>query len=88
MREGELKKRLLPYMDKLEGEFGCGESGEGFHEELDKLLSEIVNDYPTVSQKYVPMKGKRVHWKKLCFAMEQKIIAFENFGKKWFGEPK
>lgn len=84
--ESELKKRLLPYMDKLEGEFGCGESGESFQEELGILLDEVFEDYPKVSQKWVPTKGHHFDWKGLCLMMEQKIIKFENFGKKWLGD--
>lgn len=46
MSEGELKKRLLPYFLKLEGEFGAGESGEGFTEELNTILDEIRREFP------------------------------------------
>ena len=43
-------------------------------------------EYPKVSQKWVPVKNGKIQWKQLCMQMEQKIIEFENFGKKWFGE--
>lgn len=39
--EGEFKKRLEPYINLLEGEFGGGLTGKGVREELDTLLNEI-----------------------------------------------
>lgn len=44
----------------------------------------MKGEYPQVSQQWVPVKGRRVDWKRLALLMEQKIIEFENFGKKWF----
>lgn len=79
------------------------ERGE-FRKRLDELLSkrfepyevkriynwllEAEKEYPQVSQQWVPVKGNHVDWKTLTIQMEQKIIAFENFGKKWFGGGK
>jgi hypothetical protein len=51
-------------------------------------IDEAAKEYPKVSQKWVPTKGRHVDWKTLCLQMEQKIIEFENFGKKWLGELK
>jgi hypothetical protein len=50
MSEGELEKRLGPYCDKLKGEFGAGESGEGFHEEIHNLLDEVRKEFPSTNQ--------------------------------------
>lgn len=52
------------------------------------VVDEAYKEYPRVSQKWVPTKGTRVDWKTLCLQMEQKIIEFENFGKKWLREDK
>ena len=75
--EGELKRRLIKLME--EGNFPYIGTAE-------TILGEGRNEYPKVSQKWVPTKGNRVDWKTLCMQMEQKIIEFENFGKKWLGE--
>ena len=78
--DGEFNKRIIAY--------------ELYHDPQVWLvrtrltIGEAYREYPKVSQKWVPVKGRRVDWKLLVFQMEQKIIEFENFGKKWFGKQK
>jgi predicted ribosome-associated RNA-binding protein Tma20 len=80
---GEFEKRLMPLSDMTTSDHILIS-----RKELRGLLDAVEKEYPKVSQKWVPVKGRRVDWKILCLQMEQKIIAFENFGKKWFGEQK
>jgi hypothetical protein len=94
MEEGQLKKRIYaicnPVTKNLTEEqesitfFVCS----NVEKHLTKVLDEAKKEYPKVSQKWVPVKGRRVNWKLLCKLMEQKIIEFENFGKKWLGGEK
>jgi hypothetical protein len=88
VKEGLLKKRIEEMIfHEYSGYQDSIDLGERLYpREVRKLLDDAITEYPKVSQKYVPMKGKLVNWKKLCILMEQKIIEFENFGKKWFGE--
>ena len=78
--EGEFKKRLFENRDVI--------NAKPLMVAMEDWLDEAHKDYPQVSQKWVPTKGKRVDWKTLCLQMEQKIIEFENFGKRWFGDKK
>lgn len=50
--------------------------------EMREVLDEAKQDYPKVSQKEIGHLG----YQKALEMMEHKIIEFENFGKKWFGE--
>ena len=86
--EGELKKRIREqvFFDRAETTQASFSSRVKSLEQFDDILDEVRKEFPKVSQKWVPTKGKRVDWKRLCLQMEQKIIEFENFGKKWFGD--
>ena len=80
MEEGELRKRILSVIDEDD------KSGKGLNEfKIWEILREAKKEYPKVSQVQLLAKGTHVDWKRICRQMEQKIIAFENFGKKWFG---
>lgn len=93
MSEGEFKKRLSELCSL--GWHGNPDNNPNAKLQLDtnitlhdieQILDEGEREYPQVFQKWVPIKGKHIDWKTLCKLMEQKIIEFENFGKKWFGE--
>jgi len=75
-----------------EGEFKSFIKRMGLPELCKALLLENIDnakrEYPKVSQRWVLVKGRRVDWKSLCKLMELRIIEFENFGKKWFGDKK
>jgi len=87
MSKGEFRKRLASD-ERWKRE-------HGFTEDEDHMIANAVilswideaeKEYPKVSQQLVPMKGRDFDWKLLCKRMEQKIIEFENFGKRWFGD--
>jgi hypothetical protein len=75
--EGEFKKFIQDNLDVIPLSLRIA---------LEERIQEATKEYPKVSQKWVPVKGRRVDWKSLCKLMELRIIEFENFGKKWFGD--
>jgi len=88
---GEFKKRIRELNEDIwNKQNDLNKQGKcavtAFRETCEGFLNKAHQEYPKVSQKWVPVKGHHVDWKRLCLMMEQKIIEFENFGKKWFGE--
>jgi len=86
LSECEFKKRIYEKFVWLAD--ANEEEGTVDYRKIFAVVDEVYKEYPKVSQKWVPTKGNRVDWRTLCLQMEQKIIEFENFGKKWFGESK
>ena len=94
MSEGEFKKQLAEKFKKeIPFKVAMAQVDTDNHaivwkipvDIIGKIVDEVRKEFPKVSQKWVPTKGSYVDWKTLCLQMEQKIIEFENFGKRWFG---
>lgn len=93
MSEGELKKQIRCAAEHLVcASDTCEYAGTlpdiVRYSDLKQILGEAQEEYPKVSQKSLFTHDGVIDWETMCKLMEQKIIEFENFGKKWFGETK
>lgn len=84
-QEGELYKKLFPFADKVEAEYGTCLGSDTATVELEKILNEAKAEAPNEKdEKYRDYYPDKIHYH---FKYDEFINDFNRWFMKWFGAP-